>query len=91
MTVSSVCTKTWKGKRDFVSAQFQIGVILIVAFVGNNWPKSYPRNDNHDPRMFAIMLGALAVASLATMRRVEKVPSRVTILSRFQNEEWKGW
>jgi len=91
MTVSSVCTKTWKGKKDFVSAQFQIGVILIVAFVGNNWPKSYPRNDNHDPRMFAIMLGALAVASLATMRRVEKVPSRVTILSRFQNEEWKGW
>eukprot|EP00567_Pseudictyota_dubia_P004649 CAMPEP_0197445426 /NCGR_PEP_ID=MMETSP1175-20131217/10646_1 /TAXON_ID=1003142 /ORGANISM="Triceratium dubium, Strain CCMP147" /LENGTH=446 /DNA_ID=CAMNT_0042976381 /DNA_START=176 /DNA_END=1516 /DNA_ORIENTATION=- len=81
----------WKGRNDFFLAQVQIAVILGVAYWGNNWPQSYPRNDNHDPRMYWVMTGAMFVAALASMQRDEKKSSRVVLLSRAQTEEWKGW
>jgi len=82
----------WKGSSDFFKAQGQVTIILLIAFIGNNWPNSYPRNDNHDPKVFWIMNAALGVAALATMRHEpSSQQNKVTLLSRAQTEEWKGW
>ena len=80
----------WKGRWDFLKAQGQVAVILVIAYIGNNWPKSYPRNDNHDPSMFWVMNACLLVASLLTLKREESTRG-VQLLSRPQTEEWKGW
>ena len=79
----------WKGKREFFLAQGQVAIILLIAFIGNNWPYSYPRNDNHYPQIFWTMNVALLVAAVCTVKR--EPSDRVTILSRHQTEEWKGW
>jgi N-acetylneuraminate 9-O-acetyltransferase len=82
----------WKSRKAFLYAQLQVAVIVIIAYIGNNWPVSYPRNDNHDPSMFWVMNGALFVAMLATLKHDPNASSRgVQLLSRPQNEEWKGW
>lgn len=81
----------WKGRNDFLKAQVQVAVILGIAHLGNNWPQSYPRNDNHDPRMYWIMVGAMLLAALASIRRDKKTSTRVVMLSRSQTEEWKGF
>mmetsp|Transcript_23392 Transcript_23392/g.32777 ORF Transcript_23392/g.32777 Transcript_23392/m.32777 type:complete len:466 (-) Transcript_23392:262-1659(-) len=82
---------SWKGKKDFCMAQAQVIVILAIAYMGNTYPKTYPRNENHDPRMFWIMNACLAVAAACTMKREESRGGRVQLLSRAQTEEWKGW
>mmetsp|Transcript_19743 Transcript_19743/g.40039 ORF Transcript_19743/g.40039 Transcript_19743/m.40039 type:complete len:440 (-) Transcript_19743:395-1714(-) len=79
----------WKGRNEFLLAQIQIAVILGIAHIGNNWPKSYPRNDNHDPKMFWVICAIFLVAALATIQHEKK--ERVALLSRAQTEEWKGW
>lgn len=85
----------WKGRTDFLKAQAQVVGILLIAYVGNNWPQSYPRNDNHDPKMFWIMNAALGVAAVATLKHEPSTnpanANKVTLLSRAQTEEWKGW
>jgi len=82
----------WKSRKDFLLAQAQVVVILVIAYIGNNWPVSYPRNDNHDPTMFWAMNAALFVASIATLKHDKNASSRgVQLLSRPQTEEWKGW
>ena len=60
--------------------------------IGNTWPESYPRNENHNPTMFWIMNAALGVAAFATLKHDANGSSRgVQLLSRSQTEEWKGW
>lgn len=82
----------WSSKTEFLMAQCQVAVILLIAHLGNIFPKSYHRNENHDPTMFYVVCGAMLVAALATMQRKETDPKRgVQLLSRAQTEEWKGW
>lgn len=80
----------WTGWKDFVSAQAQVAVILFIAYLGNNFPKSYPRNDNEDPKLFWMMNAFLLVAVAFSLKRVESTRG-VQLLSRPQTEEWKGW
>lgn len=80
----------WKGRRNFLVAQGQILVVLVVAYIINNWPVSYPRNDNHSDFMFWTM--TLACVGLAYVTLEHKAGTRgVQLLSRAQTEEWKGW
>mmetsp|Transcript_44804 Transcript_44804/g.66479 ORF Transcript_44804/g.66479 Transcript_44804/m.66479 type:complete len:448 (-) Transcript_44804:62-1405(-) len=82
----------WSSKVDFLKAQVQVVVILVIAYVGNNWPQSYHRNENHDPTMFWVMNLALVIAGLVTLKHDANASSRgVQLLSRPQTEEWKGW
>lgn len=81
---------SWPSRNEFIMSQGKIALVLLVAYIGNNWPNTYPRNDNHNPTMFWIMNAFLAVATIATWTRKEN-PSRITFLSRPQTEEWKGW
>lgn len=82
----------WKSRKDFALAQVQVVVILAIAYIGNNWPTTYPRNDNHDPKMFWVMNAALLVATILTLKHNKDASSRgVQLLSRPQTEEWKGW
>ena len=82
----------WKGKREFFLAQAQVSVILAIAYIGNNWPQSYPRNDNHNPTMFWVMNICLGIAALLSFKHDENGSARgVQLLSRNQTEEWKGW
>jgi hypothetical protein len=88
----NIFTQQWKGGRDFVQAQVQVVGILLIAYIGNNWPKSYPRNDNHNYTMFWIMNASILVAGLLTVKHDANGSARgVQILSRSQTEEWKGW
>ena len=82
----------WSSRRDFLLAQAQVAAILFIANLGNNFPNSYPRNDNVNPTMFWVVCGGMAVAALATMKHVDSDPRRgVQLLGRAQTEEWKGW
>lgn len=82
----------WKGAKDFAKAQMQVVVVLIIAYIGNEWPKSYHRNENHNPTMFWAMNIAILIAALATLTHDPNASSRgVQLLSRAQTEEWKGW
>lgn len=82
----------WTGKRDFAVAQLKVAAVLAVAYIGDRWPHSYPRNDNHYPAMFWIMNVALLVAGIFTLKHDTNGSARgVQLLSRAQTEEWKGW
>mmetsp|Transcript_22787 Transcript_22787/g.47545 ORF Transcript_22787/g.47545 Transcript_22787/m.47545 type:complete len:466 (-) Transcript_22787:313-1710(-) len=82
----------WKGAKDFAKAQVQVVVVLIIAYMGNNWPKSYHRNENHNETMFWAMNIALVIAGLCTLTHDKNCSNRgVQLLSRAQTEEWKGW
>jgi N-acetylneuraminate 9-O-acetyltransferase len=83
---------TWSGQKEFLMAQAQVAVILALAHVGNTWPNTYPRNDNHNPLMFWVINIILLVVSILTLKHDEKGSARgVQLLSRPQTEEWKGW
>lgn len=84
--------QNWTGKHDFLKAQAQVAAVLVIAAIGNNWPVSYQRNDNHNPTNFWIMNAALAVAAIFTLKHDTEGSARgVQLLSRPQTEEWKGW
>jgi 10 TM Acyl Transferase domain found in Cas1p len=84
--------KRWKGRDEFLSAQGQVAVVLIIAYIGNNWEPSYPRNDNHSMPMFWAMNGLILIVALATMKHDPDGSARgIQLLSRSQTEEWKGW
>lgn len=82
--------REWKGARECGWAQLQMVVILLIAYIGDRWPRSYPRNDNHNPNMFWVMNLALLTAALISMKH-EPTTRNVQLLSRAQTEEWKGW
>jgi len=89
---ASFFLERWTGRYEFAKAQAQVVVILLFAYLGNNFPKSYPRNDNHNMTAFWIMNGLLALAAAFTMKHDAQVSNRgVQLLSRAQTEEWKGW
>ena len=82
----------WKTRKDFLIAQGSIAIVLLVAYVGNNWPHTYHRNENHNPQMFWIMNTVLAIAAIASLKHDANGSARgVQLLSRPQTEEWKGW
>lgn len=92
MDFVNIIEKRWKGRADFLSAQVQVVGVLIIAYIGNNWTPSYPRNDNHNMGMFWTMNIAILIAALATMKHDADGSARgVQLLSRSQTEEWKGW
>ena len=66
----------WEGKFDFLKAQGQVAIVLVVAYIGNNWPKSYPRNENHNPTMFWVMKVLLWIGALATLKQVPDDPTQ---------------
>lgn len=89
---SSIQQQQWKSKYDFAKAQAAVAVVLSVAYIGDRWPQSYPRNDNHKPYMFWLLNAIMAVGVLATLKHDPSASSRgVQLLSRPQTEEWKGW
>lgn len=89
MTFTNIIQQ-WKGAKEFGWAQLQMVVVLLIAYIGNKWPNSYPRNDNHKPAMFWVMMGGLLVATLASLKH-EPTTRNIQLLSRAQTEEWKGW
>jgi hypothetical protein len=92
MKVHQTTFSNWTGKMDFLKAQAQVAVVLVIATVGNLWPNAYQRNDNHNPTMFWVMNAALLVASIYTLKHDKEGSARgVQLLSRAQTEEWKGW
>jgi hypothetical protein len=81
----------WKSRDDFCRAQMQVAGILVLAWCGNNWPKSYPRDDNENAAMFWLMNAVITIAAVATMKHDPNGSSHgVQVLSRNQTEEWKG-
>jgi N-acetylneuraminate 9-O-acetyltransferase len=88
--------KDWYGKngRTFIGAQIQVVIVLVIAYIGNNWPISYPRNDNHNMFLFWFMNVSLLFAALYTMKHeppIDPTNFKLQVLSRSQTEEWKGW
>jgi N-acetylneuraminate 9-O-acetyltransferase len=82
----------WKGRKDFLWAQLHMTGIIVVALIGNNWPVSYHRNENHNPSMFWVANIALGIAAYMTLKHdVQESARGVQLLSRAQTEEWKGW
>ncbi|CAD7963333.1 unnamed protein product [Amoebophrya sp. A25] len=84
--------------KAFVAAQCQLGLVCLVACVGNNWPQSYPRNENTSPRMFwastcvCLILGAGTFTKRRGLSGGSKSAIRAILpLCREQTEEWKGW
>lgn len=80
----------WKSRRSFLAAQGHVLCVLAVAYAMNNWPISYPREDNHNEFLFWTMMMLLLGATLYTLKH-EPNTRRVQLLSRAQTEEWKGW
>lgn len=80
----------WKSRKAFVAAQGHVLCVLFVAYILNNWPVSYPRNDNQNETMFWVMVLAMVVATAYTLKH-KKSTRGVQLLSRAQTEEWKGW
>ena len=81
----------WKGNMDFVYAQAQVVLILAIAYIGNNWKYTYPRNENQNYTLFWGMNVFILVVGLTTMKHTPSHRSTIQILSRSQTEEWKGW
>jgi len=77
------------GAGKFFFAQVQVALILLFACFGDKWEPSYPRNDNHNMTLFWSLHAVLLGASVLTW--THKPRERVTLLSREQTEEWKGW
>ena len=87
-----ILTHWKKDGKEFLIAQGQVLVVLLIAYIGNNWPKAYPRNDNHNMPMFWIMNAAIVVAAIFSLKHDANGSARgVQLLSRPQTEEWKGW
>jgi hypothetical protein len=83
--------RSWQGAATFAQAQVQVAVVLAIAYIGNNWKDSYPRNDNHNIPLFWFMNVALLVAGALTLQHKPGREGSVQLLSRSQTEEWKGW
>lgn len=84
----------WKGKKEFLTAQIKVVLILLFARFGDRWEPSYPRNENHNMTLFWAGHVVLLLAAAATWTHTpprDPTSARVTLLSRPQTEEWKGW
>ena len=81
----------WKGNMDFMYAQAQVILILGIAYIGNNWKDTYPREENKNYTLFWFMNTCIVVVGFATMKHIPNSRNTIQILSRSQTEEWKGW
>ena len=97
----------WKGKNEFFQTQLKMSLILLIAYFGDRYEPSYPRNDNHNMAAFWSMNAILLILSAWTWTRSSSAPNtsninsntnsenatpvKITFLSREQTEEWKGW
>ena len=87
-------------QRTFWKAQAKLLAIATLAGLANNWPWSFPRNDNVNTYGFFGVVLVILVGSVATITVVSgfdkpnkpgaavKTPP---FLGREQTEEWKGW
>lgn len=102
MSAISSIFSAWGGKNEFLKSQLYMIGILAVAWFGDNWEPSYPRNDNHNMEMYYIVHAVLFVLTCATWThkptnstsndaKKEGDYDNITLLSRPQTEEWKGW
>lgn len=83
---------SWKGRTRFLQAQGQSAGILLIAYLVNQWPVSYQRNENHNPTAFWIMVTFMIVVTLLTIKHEPAASHRgIPLLTRQQTEEWKGW
>jgi hypothetical protein len=88
------CGSYWTGKNEFFLSQAKVALVLAVAYISDRWEPSYPRNDNHNMTLFWAFHVVLAIVAVATWTHTpprDPTSSRVTLLSRPQTEEWKGW
>lgn len=86
--------QSWTGRKEFTIAQLKVVAILGIAIIGDRWKPSYPRNDNHNMPLFWIGHAVLLVLTIATWKHTpprDPSSTRITLLSRPQTEEWKGW
>lgn len=87
-------SSVWTGKKEFFLSQAKVVLVLAVAYIGDRWEPSYPRNDNHNMTLFWAFQVALLVAGAVTWKHTpprDPSSNRVQFLSRPQTEEWKGW
>ena len=87
-------------QRTFWKAQAKLLAIATLAGLANNWPWSFPRNDNVNTYAFFGVVLVILIGSVATITVVSgfdkpnkpgaavKTPP---FLGREQTEEWKGW
>lgn len=68
----------WKGKNEFFQTQLKMSLILLVAFVGDRYQPSYPRNDNHNMTTFWFMNLILLIISAWTWNTSAHGPSTNT-------------
>lgn len=81
----------WKSRRVFLEAQGHFILVLVMAYCINNWPVSYPREQNHNEFLFWVMTIAVMGGSAYTTLQHKPNKRGVQLLSRAQTEEWKGW
>jgi hypothetical protein len=84
----------WTGMGEFALSQAKVVLVLAIAWIGDNWEPSYPRNDNHNMTLFWGFHALLLIVAGATWKYTpprDPTSERVTFLSRPQTEEWKGW
>lgn len=86
---SKVVIDKLPGFGKFLFAQIQLGIILSIACYGDGWEPSYHRNENHNMTLYWSLHVVLLLVSIMTW--THKPRERVTLLSREQTEEWKGW
>jgi len=63
MNALSSIFSAWGGREEFLKSQAFMIAILSIAWFGDNWEPSYPRNDNHNMQMYYyvhVILFALA-------------------------------
>lgn len=71
LSTTTCAIKAWSvqtpnGAQDFILAQCQILIVLSIAHFGNIYEPSYPRNDNQSSITFWVVVGILAIGSMAT-------------------------
>ena len=59
----------------------------------NNWPISYPREENHNEYLFWALVLVMGGVAYYTRQHEpsQQRGGKIQLLSRDQTEEWKGW
>jgi len=65
----------WKGKNEFFKSQLKMALILLIAYIGDRYQPSYPRNDNHNMPAFWFMNFALLILAAFTWINRNQPPS----------------
>ena len=87
-TASDVSSGTLSESLDLVC---RLGGILILFYVCDKTTLIARAEKQYDRQHFLLLLGALLLAGLATVRRCAGSAPEEEVLGREQTEEWKGW